>query len=192
MIYKIIFICSLTISGVCTMSYKIKEKSPVRTVINQYSKEIELKKDIERRIIGLEYAGPDKIYDGKIHAIVLAYSIDKPLKYDEARKLFYEVADGLIDAINSHKEIGEYFYHYPIGYEDLDISLSFDYENKGHLKKDDIDSIYISDNEICYFIIDKEDAPDELQKQQVSPEIYILKGFGSKTHAIRKKLPETD
>ena len=65
-------------------------------------------------------------------------------------------------------------------------------ENKRHLKKDDVKSIYISDNEICYFIIDKEDAPDELQKQQVSPEIYILKGFGSKTHAIRKKLPETD
>ena len=193
MIYKITIMCLSVISGIC-MTAKNSEISSqkIMAVIDEYSKEIESKKNIERRSYGFHATGPDKIYNGKIHAIDLGYSIDKNLKYDEARKLFYEVADGLIDAINSHKEIGEYFYHYPIGYEDLDISLSFDYENKGHLKKDDIDSIYISDNEICYFIIDKEDAPNEIQKQQVSPEIYILKGFGSKTHAIRKQLPETD
>ena len=191
MIYKIIFIFLSLILGT-SMSHNSDNSNKEMLIIDKYSKKLKKTKDIERRSYGFLWTGPDKIYDGKIHAIVLRYSVDKPLKYDEARKLFYEVADSLIDTINSHKEIGEYFYHYPIGYEDLDIGLAFDYENKRHLKKDDVKSIYISDNEICYFIIDKEDAPDELQKQQVSPEIYILKGFGSKTHAIRKKLPEMD
>ncbi len=193
MIYKIILACLIAVKGTC-MTPKESEISSqkIMAIIDEYSKELEIKNNIEHRSYGFRSTGPDKIYDGKIHAIVLGYSIDKNMKYDEARKLFYEVADGLINSINCHPEIGEYFYHYPIGYEDLQLGLGFNYERKGTLKKDDIDAIYMRENKISYFIIDQEEAPAEIQEKKLSPEVSILKGFGSKTRAIVKKLPETE
>ncbi len=192
MIYKMMMMCVCTIGGVCEVPEHLKNRSSVRKIIDDYSKEIEVTKNIERRSHGFLSTGPDKVFDGKIHAIVLAYSIDKNFKYEEARKWFYEMADGLIHAINSHEEIGEYFYHYPIGYQDLEVGLAFDYERKGHLKKDEVKTVYMRDNAIAYLIIDREEPSKKMQREWMSPDISIIKSFGDNTRMIRKTLPEVD
>jgi hypothetical protein len=164
----------------------------IMAIIDQFAEDIKKKKNIIFRAYGFVSTGPDKVYDGKIHALDLGYSIDKNLKFKEARKYFYELADTLVQTINSHPEIGKYFYHFPIGYEDLELSLSFDYEDKGHLKKDDIDSIYIQKNQIIYFVVDNEETVDKMKMDQITPDIYILRDFASRSHSIRRPLPEKD
>lgn len=196
MLRKIITMCLVAISGVC-MHHNEPKKSEVKTkkimsIIDEYSVKIKTARNIEHRSYGFGSTGPDKVYDGKIHSLILGYSIDKNLKYDEARRLFYETVDGLIQAINSHPEIGDEFFHYPIGYQDLRVGLSFDYERKGSLKEDEIDQISIFENEIFYEVVNQESTPDEIEKKWILPNIYKTEGFGSKTHCIRKKLPETN
>jgi hypothetical protein len=177
--------------GGCSTGFsEFKKTDKVMSVIERYSKKIKKEKNIERRSYGFGVTNEDKVYDGKIHSIDLAYSIDKNLQYDEARKLFYEVVDGLIQAINAHPEISDEFYHYPIGYQDLEVSLSFDYESKGHLKKDDVSAIYIWYHEEMCFIVEKE-GKEEVEKKWITPNIYTTEGLGSTTRCIIKKLSET-
>lgn len=162
----------------------------VMDVIDEYSLKIKIEKKIDLRMYGLDYAGQDKIYDGKIHLIDLGYSINKNMKYEEARELFYSVIDGLINRINKTEKIKNYFSHSPIGYEDFYFRLSFDYESEGHLKKDDVKQIAILDNQIMYFIVDEE-GTTKIKKNDISPDIHIIDGFSPKTRSIVKKLPES-
>jgi hypothetical protein len=191
MFKKILTTFLFVISGV-SMHCKESTKTDkiIMSIINEYSKKIEKERNIERRIYGFVVTNEDNVYDGKIHAIDLGYSLDKNLQFDEATQLFFEMADGLIAAINRHPEIGGEFYHYPISYQDLKVGLAFDYENKGHLKKDDVNSIYIWEKELMYFIVDKEGAP-EVKKKWMAPGVYKTESLGSTTHCIRKPLPET-
>lgn len=159
-------------------------------VINEYSSEIKKGKELTLTRYGLHYAGPDKIYDGKIHQVSLGYRIDKGMKFDEARVYFYEVVDGLLDRLNHNDEIKEYFYHHPIGYEDLHFSLSFDYENKGYLKKEEIKSIHIEFNEIFYEIVDEE-GPSQPILESRGPGLSIMKGYTKASKCIIRKLPES-
>jgi len=46
-------------------------------VIDKYSAELKKDKKIRNTSYGLDYAGADKVYDGKIHEVSLGYSIDK-------------------------------------------------------------------------------------------------------------------
>ena len=148
-------------------------------------------KNIDRRLYGFTSTGPDKVYDGKIHAINLGYSIDKNLKHEEAKNLFYELADSLIKEINSHTELSDLFYHYPIGYEDLSISLSFDYDLKENLKIGDVHSIYIKNNKILYNIINSE-KPKKIIKKEIVSDIWILERCEDNKYSIIKELPELD
>src|SRR5579872_1640327 len=131
----ILYSCGGVISNEPSYNNVMKE-------INIYSSQIKKDKGICRTWYGLDYAGPDKIYDGKIHQIDLGYRIDKAMKFDVARAYFYEVVDGLLERINKNEKLKEYFYHYPVGYEDLHFCLSFDHENKGSLKRDEIRAIH--------------------------------------------------
>jgi hypothetical protein len=179
------------LSSGCSMTNDPAEYTKEMKVINGFAKKIKQQKNVEMRLYGFRCTGPDKVYDGKIHAINLGYSIDKNLKYKEARQFFYELADSLIEEVNSHTELSDLFYHYPISYEDLIISLSFDYDKKSHLKKDDVDSIFIFDNQIYYHIVENE-KPKQMIKKEITPEIYILERFETNTRCIVHNLPETD
>jgi hypothetical protein len=158
-------------------------------VINKYSDFMKAENDIILRGYGLYYAGQDKIYDGKIHVIDLGYSVDKRMKYDEARDLFYYVVDGLLNKLNGDPSLKDYFYHYPVGYEDLFFRLSFDYEKKGYLKKDDLSMIYIFENKIGYCIL-SEEGPAQMKQRELGSDVYILEGFSPKEKVIKRKLPE--
>jgi hypothetical protein len=158
--------------------------------IDDYSSEIKEEKGINRAWYGLHYAGQDKIYDGKIHEISLGYRVDKAMKFEEARSYFYEVADGLLNRINNNEKIKTYFYHYPVGYEDLHFCLAFDYESKGHLKRDDVDSIHIKWNEIFYEIVEKEGPSQPILESQGAG-LFMLKGYTGKNRSIIRKLPES-
>ena len=159
-------------------------------VINSYSSDIKKEKGIVLTRYGLKYFGPDKIYDGKIHQIDLGYRIDKAMKFDEARAYFYEVVDGLLNCINQNEKLKEYFYHYPLGYEDLDFSLSFDYENKGTLKCDDIRAIHIQFNEILYEIIEEE-GPSRPILESRGCGLAVMNGYTNEPRCIVRKLPES-
>ena len=156
-------------------------------IIKNYSRNLQQNKGIELKLYGLNHSGPDKIYDGKIYEINLGYSIDKRMNYKEARELFYSVVDGLLDEINKNKRTQQYFSHYPIGYQDLHIGLSFDYSGKGHLKKDDVLKIYISENRISYLIVEKEDTrpTDRYRRTDLEVEHTL-----ATTRTIDRNLPE--
>jgi hypothetical protein len=173
-----------------------KSKSPtdeVMLVIKKYSDLVAKSDEVLLRGHGFDYAGQDKVYDGKIHEISLGYSIDKNLKHKDARKKFYAIVDGLIHEINNNKSISKYFYHFPIGYQDLHFSLSFDYDNRGYLERDDVKRIIIENNEITYFILNKDGVTNKLQTKETYPGMGMLT-FSDKDsiRVIEKKLPEND
>lgn len=189
---KIIFVFSLFCFGAAySMQRKDNSYNEVMAVINSYLKPLK-KEGIDLRGYGLHYAGPDKIYDGKIHEIDLALSIDKPMQFEEARKLFYTVADGLLSALNKKEEIRGCLYNYPLTYKDFYLRLSFDYEQKGYLKRDDIDMIAILNNQIMYSIVEEDGQYAGVETKKVIPDVYMGTGAPLKTRWITKKLPESD
>jgi hypothetical protein len=156
--------------------------------IDQYSDSLKEKQGIRCSSYGLDYAGKDKVYDGKIHKVALGYRIEKNLKFVEARKLFYEAVDGLLAHLNKNEKIRDYFFHFPLTYKDLEFHFSFDYESKGYLKKDEVDSIHINENRITYFIVDKEEPPKTTNDSETPNE--IISSFFTTHRSITNKLPE--
>ncbi|MES2272909.1 MAG: hypothetical protein V4487_01810 [Chlamydiota bacterium] len=172
-----------------------KETDPyaeVMSVINMYSKIVKKEKNIELRGYGLHHAGPDKIYDGKIHEINLSYSIDKKMKFTEARGLFYSLVDGLLECLNKKESIRNYFRHYPVDYSDLHFRLSFNYDDEVYLSVGDISMIGILENKIKYFIVEEDGGTAQVETKQIIPDVYIGTGLSPKTRCVTKKLPETD
>jgi hypothetical protein len=164
----------------------------VMVVINKYSKELK-KEGIVRRWYGLDYAGADKVYDGKIHNISLGYGIDKNLKYEEARKFFYEIVDGLLKELNENEQIRAHFYHYPLTYQDLHFALSFDYQDKVYFRKDDVEHITIQFNKIFYEIANVDGATNKLIAHETHPGMGTLSYSGEDSfRTIIRKLPETE
>lgn len=181
---NILIITLLTLSFVVYASDGSYKKT--MDVIHEYSQALEKEQAIICTSYGLDYAGPDKIYDGKIHTIALGYRIDANLKLEAARKLFYLIVDGLLDHLNKNQEIRPYLFHYPVSYRDLEFHLSFDYERKNFLKINEVNSIHISDNEVTYFIVDQE-GPRIIDTGDLN------KNFGSffeKHRSITKRLPQ--
>lgn len=165
-------------------------RKEVMKVIDEYSETLK-KEGFLRVWHGLDCAGADKIYDGKIHEISLCYFVDLNLKYKEARQLFYQKADELIEKINSNEKIGKYFYHFPISYEDLDFTLVFDYESTGRLKKDDVDQIRMQSNEIFYSIANVDEATNKLVATQTYPGMGMLNHSNPKAfRSFFRDLPE--
>jgi hypothetical protein len=155
--------------------------------INCYSKKLEKDNNITLKLYGLSYAGRDKVYDGKIHEIDLMYGTEKRMHYKEARKLFYSVVDGLLEKINKNEKLSRYFYHTPVSYQDLRFNLSFDYSDKGILKKDDVSMIYIFENRISYLIVEKLDERPADRYRRADLEIEHML---TTTRAIDRNLPE--
>ena len=121
--------------------------------------------------------------------IALSYRIEKNFKYEEARKSFYSVVDGLIEYINKNTQLEKYFFHYPIDYSDLELNFSFWDHTEEHLKRDDVHSIHIGRNKIYYEIVDEE-GPDEIKSDQISPDVYIIKGMLEKNRSIIRPIAE--
>jgi hypothetical protein len=173
----------------------LKEKDSydeVMKVIHKYSKDLK-EEGIVNRWYGLHYAGPDKVYDGKIHEISLGYSIDNNLKPQDARKMFYRIVDGLLAEINDHENLRECFFHNPVTYADLHFSLNFDYESKGHLKQGEVDQIAIEFNKIFYFIANVNGAIDNWIYAPDGPGIGRIHSTGyDALRSIVHKLPETE
>ncbi|HSX37495.1 MAG TPA: hypothetical protein VLE95_01555 [Chlamydiales bacterium] len=187
---KILLFFILT-NPIFAMSKQVNSRQQVMHTINQYSKEIENRDGIRLRCHGLSYAGPDKIYDGKIHVIDLSYSVDKNLKYQDAEKIFYHLVDELLETINKNEQIRGHFYHKPVSYKDLYFRLDFDYENKGHLKRDDVKQMAILDNTLICIIANQDKATNELVAEEKSPGFGHLIFTGEDSmRTIMKNLPE--
>ncbi len=169
-----------------------RSREEVMPVIDRYSKELK-KEGIVQRWHGLIYAGRDKVYDGKIHEISLGYSFDQSLKYQEARELFYRIVDDLLIEINSREYLREYFFHYPITYQDLHFDVGFDWEHKGHLKKDDVNMISMGDDVIFYAIANYDGASNKLVFHETYPGMGTVTNTGRETmRFIMRQLPESE
>ena len=165
--------------------------------IKRHSKKLKKEKGISLALYGTSCAGPDKVYDGKVHRIDVMYRIDKKLKYEEARVLFYSVVDDFLAELNTNEKIRDCFYHYPVTYKDLYFILSFDYEDKGYLSRDDVSMISIYENEIMYFFAKEDGAHSGLQLNPVVPDNSKITGMTqttgwSDTKCFRRQLPEED
>ncbi len=185
---KIPFIFSLILYFLASCSLgdgKDYSYQDTMNVIYEYNKKLSKEHSIELSMYGLEYAGEDKIYDGKIHMINLGYAVDKRIQYKEARMLFYELIDNLLQKINNTEYLRKYFFTFPVRYEDVYIHLSFDYYDKGILKKGDISSAYLYDNTVCFSTIEVEE-PDEIKQKKVIPGVFILEELLSKKSFIEE------
>jgi hypothetical protein len=156
--------------------------------INEYSEYLKKDKGITCGMYGLDYSGADKINDGKIHTISLGYDTDKRMKYEEARTFCYEIVDGLLTKLNKNEKIRPYFFHYPLTYADLEIHLTFDFDNRYSLKRNEVASIHIEENEILYLIVDKE-SPHKKANPKTTP-TESLGDYIDLHRVIRHKLPE--
>lgn len=176
----------------CAMHKKSNSYDQVMTIINNYLKPLKKEKNIELRGYGLHYAGLDKIYDGKIHEIDLSVSIQKRMKFDEAKKLYYSIVNGLLEALNKNEALQDCFYHYPVTYKDLYFRLNFDYESKGYLGVGDVSMVAILENEIMYFIVEENGGNVGMETREIVPDVYIGTGLSPKVRCITKKLPEEE
>jgi len=159
--------------------------------LRKYSSKLEKQQNIRLVLYGLVCAGPDKVYDEKVHTISLGYSVDKAMKFDEAKTYFYSVVDGLLEHLNKNEGLKPFFSHYPVTYEDLEFFLAFDYKDKGFLKKDDIDSIHIYMNKIRYYVVQQDGQTDKLHVDWNKPGVSMIE-HEQKTKIITKNLPEKD
>lgn len=94
--------------------------------------------------------------------------------------------------LNKNKSIQDCFHHYPVIYEDLYFRLNFDYEQTGHLNRDDVSMIAILENEITYFIVEEDGGNAVMETREIVPDVYIGTGLSPKIRCITKKLPEED
>jgi hypothetical protein len=117
--------------------------------------------------------------------------IDKNMKYNEAKTFFYSILDGLLDELNRNDSIREFFYHYPVGYQDVRFTVSFDYEDKGYLEKDDVYMISILDNSITYFLLKEDGVQNKLASKEIYPGMGTLSFTGlDALRTIERDLPE--
>ncbi len=163
-------------------------ESDTMNVINEYNKNDFKGEPLELASHYLYYADKQNVYDGKIHVVDLGCALNKRVQHEEARMLFYELIDGLIEKINDTEYLRKYFSHYPIGYEDLFVRLSFDYDSKGHLRKGDVFQVNICDNEVTFHILEEND-PIRPNYKEIKKDIFILEGFLSKTRNISEIPP---
>ena len=164
-------------------------RKEVMNVIHKYSQKIKKENNIILRCDGLDYAGKDKIYDGKIHTIGLSYSIDKRINYIAGRTLFYSILDGLISKLNQEESFKNHFHNHPVGYESFRFTLSFDYEDKKILKKDDLYMISILENEITYFFMKQDGQGPKMETKEITPGLY-RQNIDLNLRSITRKLPE--
>ena len=162
------------------------------TAMNRYSKRLEKEKGLEQKMHGLNQRKVHEPDDNAIDTISITYSIDRHMGYQEARALFYEIADGFIAHMNKEKHLLQYFYKPPIGYEHLDFRLSFDYSHVGYLKIGDVAYIQIEGNEISYSIVEKE-SPEQIEFIPTGDsEVFTLGNFCFNTRWVTRQLPETE
>lgn len=188
-IFFLVLLLVLPQIGSCSVPKKDNSYDDTMRVIDQYSKLIKREESIRRSSYGLFYEREDKTSDSKIHVIALGYDIEKNFKYEEARKYFYSIVDGLIECINRNTQLGKYFLHYPIDYSDLEIDFAFWEHTEHHLKRDDLHSIHIGCNKIYYEIVEEE-VGSEIEADQISPDIYIVKGMLERNRSIIRSISE--
>lgn len=145
----------------------------VMNVIRYYNKKISKEKSIEMTMHGLDYSGEDKIYDGKIHSIALSYTVEKHIGYEEARALFYELVDDLLEKINTTEYLRKYFYSFPVTYKDLEFKLSFNRDKKLILKKGDVSIVYILLNKVNFHIVEIE-GQEEIKFKKIAPNLSLV------------------
>ncbi len=191
-LYFFAILSALQSGPVYAMSKTSNPRDEVIPLIKKYSEQLRKEKNVKLRSYGVRCTGRDKVYDGKIHLIDLGYSVDLNIRCDEGRRYFYKIVDGLLALLNSREEFRNCFYHFPITYEDLSFRLHFDYDEKRHLRKDDLEMIAIYENEIMYFIAEEDGVCPKEERKYVTPDVYIITDILSKVKCIRKKLPETE
>jgi hypothetical protein len=158
-------------------------------VIQHYSTQLHRQEEIVLLQYGLDYAGDDQIFDGKIHKISLGYGIDQGhLSEEQATQLFYHVVDTLIERLNGIPSLRAYFAHFPLNYSDFTISLSLDYKMRGDLGMGAVSTLYIQGDRLTYEIVDKE-GPPKIVHEETSPGIFVLKEMLPNTRSITKELP---
>ena len=161
-------------------------------VIHRYSNRLYEEQGIELKMYALNLDTIHEPADNTIDTIYSTYSVNRRMGYREARALFYEVADDFITHMNKQKDLLQYFYKPPIGYEHLHFKLSFDYERTGHLKAGEIDSILISNGKIYYSIVETE-SPEQIEFIPTGDsEVFTLGNFCFNTRWVSRPFPETE
>ena len=160
--------------------------------IHRYSNRLDEEKGIELKMYALNLNKIHELDDNTIDTIHSAYSLKQHIGYKEARTLFYEIANGFIEHMNAQKDLLQYFYKPPIGYEHLDFKLSFNYGNAGHLEVGEISAVLIRNGKIHYSIVEKE-SPAQIEFVTTGdPEVFTLGNFCFNTRWVSRQLPETE
>ena len=171
-----------------------KDLSYIQVVkdLDAYSDFINEKYAAKREHYEIIYAHKDRPFDGKIHGISLRYRIDKKMQLNEAKKFYSEIVKTLIEKINSNKSTSQDFYHSPIGYEDLSFFVFFDDpETQSSLKKGDIASIGIFENQICYTIVEKEWDSVKMKSPDLKSD-FVIDFYNTRNRSIVQSLKQQE
>jgi hypothetical protein len=155
----------------------------VMSEILSYSRTLKKEKNLMLFIRGLQYSGPDKVYDGKIHIVTTGYLANMNIPIDEARVLLYSVADGLLERLNSLGHLQDCYANYPLNYGNLDFCLSFSSSDKKNLKKNDTSSVNIKRSKTFYEIVENP-AGTPPTHRKMSDDVYILEKSSTRTRSL--------
>ena len=90
----------------------------------------------------LQLAGSGGALFKNIKTFALSFSLEKNLGLVESRKLFVNIAERFLTQINSDESIRPFLNEYPINIKNLDLSISFEIDNK-----------FVSPNYIAYISV---------------------------------------
>jgi hypothetical protein len=150
----------------------------VKKVIFRFNDEIKRDYQVINTSYGIDFFRQGKKrtdIDGKVHLIGLSYRYEKLLSNKEARTLFYNLTDRLLEIINNNENVKGYFRNYPLTYDDVDVCLSFRY-NDGNLPPGSLRIIHAADDEIFYAVVETPEFT-EMTTAPVSPGVDVVTNY---------------
>mgnify|MGYP007027865603 CR=1 FL=1 len=140
------FVCILIVlSSLINFSFKEPKYCKLSDkILNEYSKE--LKQQKEMILIGHGGAMMNDIQEVCMHYI----SYDR-LSVEEARKLYINLANGLLEKYNADEKIRPYLHNFPFSYNNLDIMIAFeDKLSRRRLDDGSVALIFVAKDNLFY------------------------------------------
>lgn len=110
---------------------------------------------------GLSVGGYGGSMASDLKRVFVNFNGNQKIDVAQARRLYVEIIDGLLDGFNKNKEIRPYLLNYPFTYKNLEITLSFTDDQNHHMSNGYIAFVFISkkDEVIVY------DSYDQVERK---------------------------
>ncbi len=124
-----------------------KQEGTVNSIINQHGKEEA--KEYNLRLVGAGSAIPDNV-----HGFILDYNSEQKLTIPEARKLYIQGTEKLLNMINNSEELRPFMHEYPFTEKNIDYKLSFHNKDRSFVEPPYVAYVFLSKNNVVYVFHD--------------------------------------